>query len=159
MIRNLAAKKCTLHIPLQEKKIVREPLSEGEILDLQDMFLTNGLHEFQVKDRVTGRHLVETFLASLSCFHDTACLTSANWLMPAGVTDIYRLLCEEGYLDAYDVQNLEEFFCQKFYFDFIWIEGTQEVLTSKWFVEFQVKLTDLKIDHHVPIILLTYQDE
>ena len=159
MIRRLNASRNELHLPFQTPKVIREPLTEIEILDLQDAFLTNGVHIIKVKNVAAGRNLVAVFLESLHCYHDTAMLTVSDVPLEKSVVNLYEVLIQNGYLDNLDLPDLEEFFLEKFYFDFVWLEATEELIANRWFAEFETKLTDLKINNHIPIVFLTYESE
>ena len=138
-------------------RLIEEPLSESDILYLQDAFLTNGFHHIQVKNVAAGRNIIRTFLDSLAVYHDTACLTAVD-LGQEGVFDINNALHDGGYLDLLGDKELEEFFIEEFYFDFMWIEASRELISSAWFIDFERKLEDFKITRHIPMIVISYQE-
>ncbi len=138
-------------------RFIEEPLSESDILYLQDAFLTNGFHHIQVKNIAAGRSIIRTFLGSLATYHDIACLTATNSI-ENGVFDIGTALHAGGYVDPLGERELEEFFIEEFYFDFMWIEASRELLASSWFVDFERKLEDFKVTCHIPMIVISYQE-
>ncbi len=139
--------------PLGFSRFIEEPLSEATILDIQDAFLTNGMHTLSVENVAMGRSLVNTFLSSLDCYYATACLTHSDQPL---ATTVYDLFAD---IDSYAHGargDLEEFFLERFYVDFLWIEYTQKLKETWWVSDFEQKLRDLKIDQHIPIICLKY---
>lgn len=139
--------------PFGFSRFIKEPLSESTILDIQDAFLTNGIHTLYVENVTTGRSLVNTFLRSLDCYCATACLTCSVQPLPATVYDLFPDV------DSYACSacgDLEEFFIERLYVDFLWIEYTQKLEEVWWVSDFEQKLRDLKIDQHIPIICLKY---
>lgn len=137
--------------------LVREPLTESDILSIQDRFLTNGFQHIKVKDIATGRVLVDTFmqfLQSLRVYHDIACLTTSTRALRPGICDIYAELAlwQESKCD------LEEFFLDTFYFDFIWIEATKDMVAQSWYAEFERQIIELQLDSHIPIVVLWYEE-
>ena len=79
-----------------------------------------------------------------------------NELAPRRVST--EVLSEGGYLDPMSQYDLDEFFIEEFYFDFMWIEATHNLLTSTWFQDFENKIEDFKINQHIPMVMISYQD-
>lgn len=131
---------------------IKDPLTESDILCLQDRFLTNGFHHIRVKNVASGRKLIKTFLQSLRVYHEIACVTMEPSL-EQGVFDIFNEL-----LIGQKIIDFEEFFVEEFYFDFMWIEATKELLRCPWFADFENHITDLSIDKHIPMFVLTYAE-
>lgn len=141
-------------------EILREPLSEQVILELQDKFLTNGFHYIKVPNQVVGRTLVERFVSSLQMYHhDGACVTLSEQQLPPMITHVYRSISNKGYLDPFDIRDMEEFFIEDFYYDFMWIEATKELLATPWFIEFEKILLDFHMEKHIPIVVVLYEHE
>lgn len=134
--------------------LFKEPLTESDILLLQDKFLTNGFQHIQLQNIETGRALIETFLDSMHLYNAVACLTLAHELLPAHVSDVYYELVTSRYIH----NNLEQFILDEFYFDFLWIEATSDLLKSDWYQELEHFIIDYKIDQHIPIIVISYQE-
>ncbi|MCX5922011.1 MAG: hypothetical protein NTX86_01655 [Candidatus Dependentiae bacterium] len=140
-----------IDIPL----LVNNPLTESDILFLQDAFLTNGFHSIKVRDIAAGRCLMQTFLQSLR-ITDVACLTMAAMPLEDNVTDIYEQLLQEGHSDKKN--SIEEFLLNDGYFNFIWIEATQELENKNWHMLFQESIIACNLDRHMPIIELSYDE-
>ncbi len=136
---------------------IQDPLSEAEILTLQDRFLSNGFQHIKVKDITTGRLLIQAFLNSLGIYHNTACVTTVDVSLQETVTNVYHELMIGGHLDPLEPRFLDEFFIEEFYFDFLWIEMTNALINSSWYKYFEKKLLDYKLDQHIPMIVLSTQ--
>jgi len=132
----------------------QEPFTESEILLLQDKFLNNGFQRIQVKNIQLGRTLIETFLESMHMHNSIACLTLEQAFPKSTVSDIYYELMANNYIN----DNLEQFFIDQCYYDFMWIEATPELKANKWFSKFEQYIIDYKLDQHIPIMILSYQE-
>ncbi len=131
--------------------IIQESLTESTILELQDIFLTNGFHQINVSSIEQGRSLLYTFLDSLGIYQDVACLTAIGTPLRPDITDISSDLFDSGCLDSSE-NYLEEFFIEQWYYDFMWIEATSDLLATPWVDEIKSKIINLKIDRQIPII-------
>jgi len=134
---------------------IQWPCQERDIIALQDKFLTNGIQHIRVKDVSTGRSLIDAFLSSLNYYHDIAVLTASEIPLKKDTFDMYTELLRLGYI-AQNADDMDEFFFDQFYFDFMWVEATKKLLDSGWFTDFEAKLIELKIDKHIPIVVLSY---
>lgn len=144
---------------VKSSRVLAQPFTEHDIIETQSMFLTNGFQHIEVKNPAMGRSIINTFLSSLNCYHDCACLSGVNIPLNASVCDIYRVLvgmAHDGHLDQGDI---EEFFLEDFYFDVLWIELTEQLKQQPWFAHFNQLLITFKIDQHIPIIMVTYINE
>ena len=133
-------------------KRLDDNLNEQEILLLQDVFLTNGLHTVYAPTIATGRKRIDAFLQSLPMYTYTACVTTQEYTtLPAQSIDVYALLqrtqCSE--------QDIEEFFINQAYFDCMWIEMSPDLLEKPWFEHFCkfLKLYSQKM----PVIKVYYE--
>ena len=118
------------------KKLV---ITEQQILELQDLFLTPGIHYINVATVKNGRSLIYTFLNALRCYNAPACLT--NNAMP--------LKKEIHLLNTHS--NLDHFFIEESGFDFMWIEARKE---DYWYVSFKQRIEEMGIDQHIPVLIL-----
>ena len=125
-------------------------ISEQQILDLQELFLTKGIHYINVPTLQEGRELIYSFLDALRCFDSIGCVTKYGRSLPKHYFDIYRHLHKNDFKSALD--HLELFFTQDFNFDFVWIELTTH---EQWHLKFIQKMEELNIDQHISIIALT----
>lgn len=138
-----------------------QQLSEHDILDLQELFLTNGIHHITSYDLFTGRTLVDIFLQAMAQhYHEKACLTIHSLTLDSSVIDLYALLqLFAGSACVDPTEYLEEFFVEQHSIDFIWIEETAQLRTQFWYPAFLEMLSYLKLDEHLPIILFSYETE
>src|SRR3989338_7318967 len=111
-------------------KIFKKPFSENDVLYLQDIFLTPGVHQIYVSSVSKGRTVITDVLASLRYYQNAACLSLAELQITNGVYDIVQTLVADDYLVNSD--SLTLFFLDSFYFDFLWIEESQALLGSIW---------------------------
>jgi len=152
---------------MQKSKHIKGPLSEYDILDLQDKFLNNGFHYVNVSDLQFGRSLVFQFLKSLNYYHENAVLTistpivdnSLNTINNIYINDIYYELVQGSYLDNLQHRDLDEFFIDQFYYDFLWIEVSHELIDTSWFFEFFNRLVRFKVDQHIPVLVMSYSKD
>ena len=140
---------------IKSAKKIRGPLSEIDILDLEDKFLTNGFHYINVNDVESGRVLVYQFLDSLPCYGQRAALSIASTMLDNSITDVYYELVKGGYIDS--PSYMEEFFIEQFYYDFMWIEACNHLVDYAWFSEFFGKMVSYKLDQHIPILIISYR--
>ncbi len=133
----------------------RASLSEQKILELQDYFLTPGLHVVKVGNRESGRQLLTQFLQSLQYYSAIAVVSSNGWLMPAEYHDLYSELDEAAAL--FKKEALEEYILRSFNYDFLAIEGTSDLLRAAWFGRFEHLLIEYDIARSIPIILFMYE--
>lgn len=138
---------------------IKYPLSECEILDIQNKFLSNGFQHIKVKNIRQGRAVVKRFLSSMGMYHDITCLTLSDIPLSKNVCNLYHELLFNGYLDHDSLQFLEEFFIDEFYFDFMWIEASRKLLTSSWFKFLEKKLINFKLEQHLPMIVISTEQE
>ena len=141
---------------IHEINEVHQPLSEQAILDIQEKFLINGFQYLKVRSIKEGRLIIETFLQTLTIYHDVACLTTAKDPPLKEATNMYALLEGGGYLSSFEQYYLEEYFIEHFYFDFMWVEATTDMLRSQWFEEVKKILIHSAIDQHIPILICVY---
>jgi len=130
--------------------------SEHDILDLQELFLSPGMHELTVPNIAAGRELMSSVLTAFNCFPRIACLTTASLPLPAHVTHLHDEMALHGAL-AFSNHQLDSFLLEHFYYDFLWIEVTPELLQSAWYPYFQLKLIDFNLAMTLPIIAVSYE--
>ncbi len=123
-------------------------ISDTQILELQDLFLCNGIHAMHVSQVDEGRCIIYNFLEALRCFNLIGCFTPDENLQDH-VFNIYTHFKKNKLFDDQNRNRLEQFLLEDFDFDFIWIEQCDQ--ESKSFLK---KIQELKIDSRLPIILL-----
>lgn len=136
------------------KKRVVVPLAEEDILELQDFFLTNGIHDIVVDTVETGRKLMHTLLSSLNCYHSMAVLTLEPLAGKLPACDIYQELLQDNFFT--DIHAIDRFFIEHFYFDFMWIERSEDLANAHWIPYFEQQLMEYKLEFHLPIVYIHY---
>jgi hypothetical protein len=126
-----------------------QPLSETDILNLQDKFLTPGFHYIKVQDIAAGRHLIMLFLTSLNTYHTVACLTVARLPLSEAIIDVYQ--------EFISTQSFDSFIFESGALDFMWVEANPELHCQPWFDEISQTIIDNNLDTQIPIIFLTYE--
>lgn len=141
---------------MQDARHVRAPFSDGDILELQDLFLSNGVHYIKVDDVRSGRALINLFLRSLNYYHNVACLSTSSEPLDSSVIDLYAELMVGGYLDEGATRQLEEFFLDRFDHDFMWMEASRSVVESDWMAEVFRQMKNFKLEQLLPILIVSY---
>lgn len=131
-------------------KTFKKPFSEGDVLYLQDIFLTPGVHQINVDSTAKGRSVICDVLDSLHYHQKAACLSLHDMPLRNGVFDIVRTLITDDYLVNSD--DLTLFFLDRFYFDFLWIEESAALANSHWYEHFKQHLVDYNFNKSIPII-------
>ena len=130
-------------------------LSLDDILYVQEMFLTKGLHHIMVPDMWQGRTLIHDFLKSMNYFHDIACLTHSD--QPA--LDDYESNLLEGVADycGQDIilDTVEEYFLEHYCADFMWIELSESLLNNPLVLQIVHVMHDLDIAHRIPVVVIS----
>lgn len=121
-------------------------ISEQEILDLQDLFLTNGVHHIGVPTFKEGRALIYKFLDALRCYQSVACFTIDGNTLKKSVIDLHKQLTQT---------NLDHFIIEEFNSDFLWVE--QDSIIYQQCLMLEEKLCQLGFDNHLPIIILSLE--
>jgi hypothetical protein len=118
-------------------------ISEEQILELQDLFLTNGVHHIGVPSVKEGRALIYKFLDALRCYEAVACFTIDGLTLKKNILDLHKHLLQK---------NTDHFLNEEYDSDFIWIE--QDDILYQQCILLEEKICELGIDQHMPIIIL-----
>ena len=102
---------------------IKMPLSEGDILLLEDIFLKNGIHRLKFANLEDSRFVVASLLSALGCYNKIAFIG-----------------------DDAIIKNSD--FC----FDFLYIEKSDKILKQSWYKKFCKDLKFYQIDRAIPII-------
>jgi hypothetical protein len=133
--------------------VAKKKFAEEDILDLQDIFLSIGIHTIEVDNLYEGRLLLHTFLEALRCYSSIGCLNTAGIPLEKGVVDMYKELQARGYLDKKNRFDFEHFLTYFQEFEFIWIE-LQRKTVLKWYPYFYQQLITLNFDKRMPIVVV-----
>lgn len=140
----------------RKERSVGPILQVEDILYLQDIFLTKGLHYIKVKDILVGRKIVGDLLKSMHYYRDIACIT--NYFQPALKRTVYNIYCSLVDFCGTNVsyESIEEFFLENFFADFMWIEYSEDMLQKPLVVYAMQAMQELEIVRQIPIIVLSY---
>jgi hypothetical protein len=145
---------------LNKLTFMKNALTDTDILELQEKFLSNGLHHITVPTIADGRTLIFTFLNSLSLFLNTpACVTASDLLLPSTIINVYEQLTQQEYFNKADIGYMHTFFFEQFYCDFIWVEMTSSLVNLNWYVEFEHIFLDLHIAKDIPMLVINYEND
>lgn len=145
---------------LSDLTFMKKPLTDSNILDLQEKFLTNGLHHITVPTIADGRALIFTFLNSLSfILHTVACVTTEGMTLPVNIISIHEQLSRSENFNASHTDYMQNFFFEQFYFDFIWVEMNSSLITSKWYLDFEKNFLDLNMSKNIPMLVISYEND
>lgn len=136
---------------LNNRNFAMRSLSEQDILDLQNAFLTFGYHRVPVSSLGWGRTLICSFLSSLSCFSSVSCLTYSRGILPNGVVSLHE---ELALATDFSSDSIDHFLLENFYYDFCWIECTPELVDSAWFKHFRQRLDDFNFVGSMSVVEL-----
>lgn len=133
-------------------------LVEQTIINVQQYFLTNGLHCITIASHEQGRSLLRVCLDSLGIYSNIGIVTVTTKKAPEHYHDIYQELC---YAHALGVQDgsLEEFMLSSFHCDFLVLEYTQELLEQPWFGHFEQLIAEYSLAKAIPIVMFLYEDQ
>lgn len=135
-------------------QVTSAAFTEQEIIAINDMLLSNGIHTIALKNEQIGRKIVDTFLSLLNCYQQIYWL-SYNRTTPAGTINLYHLLLQEGCLK--DVQLLEELLETYFYPACLVIELSHELEKQSWYKKFYSMLEKSTLLDNIPVIKLSFE--
>ena len=144
------------HREIARPRHINPALSIDDILFLQDVFLTGGIHHIIVPDVISGRKIVDSFLQSLNCHHEVSCLTVTEIPPIQGPTlNICSSLASYcGQDDSYE--HVEEFFLEQYFADFMWIENLKDLLHIPLVARAIQAMHDLDIVQNIPVVAISY---
>jgi len=148
-------------IPMRSK-LYNQNISENDLIYLQDLFLTNGIHNLSSPSTNQARKVLYKILKSLNYYQDIASLSLSDQALSNNVYDIYTNLLINNFLsinssnnlNISNSENLINFFQDKFYFDFLWIELTEELEETDWYSKFENFIINFKFDKIMPICIV-----
>jgi len=133
-------------------------ISEDDILYLNDLLLTNGLHQVVVKNMDSGCTIIETFLMCLNKYQ-WICWLSGSAKNSRHIYDLKDDLKSYGCLNSESMLVYEAYFSEQFYADCLVIECTEKLLQQHWYYYFYKAMCKASIAQRMPIIqLITHQD-
>ena len=132
------------------------PLSDSEIIELQNLFMTPSIHYITTKNVSTGRYLMNLFLSVFRHYHNVGCLTTEqNQNLSERVFDLSHLQNSDTSL----IDSIELFSIENPYLNFIWIELTQ-VLQRQISVGEVHKICEIfSSDEQTPVLVIRYEED
>ncbi len=127
--------------------------SENEIIAVNDMLLSNGLHEITVRNKKIGREIIDVFLSLLNRYHRVYWL-SGDGCVPAGTINLYKQLKQFNAL--HDPAQMYEYMCTQFDPSFLVIECGNGLESEHWYEQFHQTLHDGHIFDHIPVVHLSF---
>lgn len=108
-------------------KFFNVPLSDANIISLQNLLMTPSVHYIKTENVATGRFLMNTFLDALNHYHNIGCLTVVdNYNLKSNILDFATLKTEQHQL----IDTIENFCIENPYIDFVWVELTETLLNQ-----------------------------
>ena len=140
------------------KKIFSLPFCEHDVLQLQEIFVTCGVHIITTKNIIDGRKVMQTILHSLNYFHNIGCISQEKGL-PSFVCDIINHIEFEKSKENNLLTDLETFLTIHPCFDFIWIE-LSPALQQKYSQQQITKLFEMyHVQERMPVVIVMYDEE
>lgn len=127
-------------------KFLRHPETDQDIIELQDILLTTGVHSFMVSDTAAARTVIATFISSLNHYQAIGFVSS---MIPKGLAVTVNSVYPDLIYCLHSPDLLYDFILNDLMCDFIWIEYEPSLLP---FID---ALIDLNIHREMPILIVT----
>ncbi|MCX5924466.1 MAG: hypothetical protein NTZ68_03520 [Candidatus Dependentiae bacterium] len=133
------------------------PLSDLEIIKLQNIFMTPGLHHISTENILSGRVLTDNILKSLQYYNFIGCLTTSQILSDLDIANMYELYldCNEMFEDTC---SLEDLFIDCFHFDFVYIELSEDLLSKISLKKLQSLCEALTARQSIAVVMISYEN-
>lgn len=125
--------------------------TESDIIYLQTIFTTPGIHTLSVPNIKSGRKMIREQLEALQWHQEIGFLTADQSALCLPAQNILTMLDQ-----PIDQEGIETFFIEHFYYDFLWIEATPGLVNMPWIYAFEQQLFNYHLNTMIPIIILTY---
>lgn len=132
-------------------KRISAPCTEADILYLQTIFTTPGVHTLTMPTVQSGRKIIMEQLEALQWHQEIGFLTADQSALCLPAQNILTMLNQ-----PIDQEGIETFFIEHFYYDFLWIETTPGLVNMSWIYSFEQQLFNYHLNTMIPIIILTY---
>lgn len=127
--------------------------TEQEIIAVNDILLSNGLHTVTLKNKTVGCKIIDTFLSLLNCYENIYWL-GLKGSTPAGTINVYELLWHQGCFQ--DHAALQELMATQFYPSCLVIEVSDALESQVWYKEFYLSLQENHLLENIPVIRLEF---
>lgn len=129
-------------------------LSEQDVLSLQEIFLTFGIHCIQTDNVKSGRKIINTILGSLKYYQNIGAVTDVTGL-DTTVSDILVDIKMQGIYSGDVIVDLENFFMIHACFDFIWVELSGALLEQD-IINLKNVFNMYYVQERMPVIFMMY---
>lgn len=133
----------------------KQVITEQQILELQDLFLTNGIHYLYVSSFEEGRTLIYDFLNALRCHTHVACATNYGHTLPSTIFDLQSYLDSFDFFNNQNVHEFQNFLNEEFDFDFVWIEQNSSYHNGR---VLEQTLVTMALDQRLPIFIISIKE-
>lgn len=130
---------------------ISAPCTEADILYLQTIFTTPGIHTLKMPSVQNGRKIIMEQLKALQWHQEIGFLTADQSALCLPAQNILTMLDQ-----PIDQEGIETFFIECFYYDFLWIETTSGLVNMPWIYAFEQQLFSYHLNTMIPIVILTY---
>lgn len=127
--------------------------SEQEIIAVNDMLLTNGLHEITVRNKKVGREIIDVFLSLLNRYQQIYWL-NFDGNVPPGMINLLDQLSKHDCFD--DPAQMHEYMCTQFNPSFLIIECTNNLENEHWYEQFHITLHEAHIFEYIPVLHVNF---
>jgi hypothetical protein len=145
---------------LRDEKLIKSfnpPFCDFQIIELQNIFMSPGIHKITVKNITSGRSLMDTFLKSLNYYHHVGCLTTIPVHLDDQTIDMYKLI--QKYTQSFEIDRaIEDFFVEHSSFDFVWIEMTKDLLDQFSLQDIKRMCEILTVNESIPVIMIHHEN-
>ncbi|MGZ6250799.1 MAG: hypothetical protein ACXWL2_02120 [Candidatus Chromulinivorax sp.] len=141
-----------------EHRIFTFPFSEEDLIQLQEIFVTPGIHTIKMKNVEQARQIIEIILNSLNYYHTIGALTFIEKL-PTHIWDIIGHVTFDKQMNYNLIDDLEIFFANYSCFDFIWVEATKTMQNVCKLSALQKIFDVYHAQERMPILFIVYEEE
>lgn len=141
----------------QEAKFFELPLSDTNIILLQNLLMTPAIHYIKTKNVPIGRLLIHTFLNALNHYRNVGCLTTIDrQSLPSHVLDFLTIKKEK---EGSFIESIERYNIEHSSIDFVWIELTDRLKAEFTKKELQGFCDLVLANSQTPIVIISYENE
>lgn len=134
--------------------ISRDLFSEYDILALNDLLLSNGMHTIKVQNNLIGRKILDMFLTLLNYYEHIYWLSAHHRQDKAGLYDLYDALKQYGCCESSSLELYEAYFYGEFHGDCLIIEHDDQLVKEKWYTDVLQALCQSHICDRMPVVQL-----
>ncbi len=157
---SLTSYHCNNNEKKDKNKLFRLPFSQDDLLVLQAMFTTFGMHTIRAHNHHEGRMIIETILGSLhDYYHTIGVMTNIDAIkLDPKICDILQQMSLDLDKRADTTFDLEHFFTIHPCFDFIWIEQTPTI-QQEYPIAIMRKIFEMyHVDERMTVIVVEYEN-